>query len=198
MIMFHINKIRNKVAEYARQKEYSFYNIRANLGFLRNLIIRISTIGEVMVILSVAQNNDGAIRDILSCLKDEFPEITSLNYVINDKLNDSIHDLEVKHFFGKPYIEEQLQSLKFHIRPKSFFQTNSIQAINLYNVAKEFANINKESIVFDLYTGTGTIANYIAPAAKKVIGIEVVKEAIEDAKDNSLLNGIDNTSFYIN
>ena len=191
------NKIRNRLAEYAREKNYSFYNIRANTGFLRNLIIRTSTIGEIMLLLSVAQSKKDDIDDIMNFLKSEFPELTSLNYVINEKMNDSIHDLEVKHFSGKPFIVEQLGSLRFNIRPKSFFQTNSTQAINLYDIVKDFAAIDDKSVVFDLYTGTGTIANYVASEANKVIGIEVIKEAIEDAKDNSALNEIDNTSFYV-
>jgi len=191
------NKIRNRIAEHARQKKYSFYNIRANTGFLRNLIIRTTTLGEIMVLLSVAENNTEAIEEILNLLQEEFPEITSFNYVVNEKMNDSIHDLEVQHFSGNTHIEECLGPLRFKIRPKSFFQTNTSQAINLYNIVKDFASVSKENIVFDLYCGTGTIANIIAAEAKKVIGIELISEAIEDAKENAILNGIDNARFFV-
>lgn len=189
------NSIRLAVKEYADQKQLVYYNVKSRTGFLRNLLIRNSSIGNVMVIL-VVNYEDPAIEEILKMLSARFPEITSLMYVVNSKLNDSISDLVVKLYKGDPFIIEEMEGLKFKVGPLSFFQTNSQQAINLYNVAKEFAGLNGSQVVYDLYTGTGTIANFIAENASKVIGIEYLAGAIGDAKENSRLNNIRNTEFY--
>jgi len=190
------NELRNWVREYALENNLSFYNIRNHEGFLRNLIIRNSVNGEIMVILSVAENLPDELDGLLKNLLKEFPQISSLMYVINEKKNDTINDLEIKCFAGKDHMIEQMEDLKFKVGPKSFYQTNSLQALELYRKTREFAQLSGKEIVYDLYTGTGTIANFVAHQAKKVIGIEYVPEAIEDAKVNSELNAIDNTSFY--
>jgi 23S rRNA (uracil1939-C5)-methyltransferase len=191
------NSIRLAIKEYALKNNISFFNLREKGGFLRNLIIRTSpTTGDVMVILSVYYEDEEILTPLLEHLKTKFPEITSLMYVINPKANDTISDLEVKLFAGKDHIIETMEELKFKVGPKSFYQTNSLQAFELYKVAREFANISKDEVVYDLYTGTGTIANFIASEAKTVIGIEYIPEAIEDAKKNSEMNNITNTRFF--
>ena len=148
-----------------------------------------------MVVLIVTRFND-EVKKMLSALKEHFPEITSLTYVINTKLNDAIFDLPFHIFSGKEFITEKMENLQFKVGPKSFYQTNSEQAYNLYKVVRDFAEINPQDVVYDLFTGTGTIANFVAKKARQVIGIEYVPEAIEDAKINSELNGIENTLFY--
>ena len=190
------NKIRNFVYRYAVENGLSFFDIKQKQGFLRTLIIRTSTTGEIMVILSFYYKNERLREDLLQAVKNEFPEITSLLYVINSKGNDTITDQNIECFSGLEYILEQMEDLKFKIGPKSFYQTNSEQAYNLYKVVRDFANLNGDETVYDLYTGTGTIANFVAKQAKKVIGIEYVPEAIEDAKENSKINNILNTVFY--
>ena len=198
------DEIRNFIYEYAESKGYSFYNIKNNFGLLRTLMLRIASTGQTMVCLSFGEDNDGAIKDIMGAIKDRFPEITSLLYVVNKKLNDSIADQEVLSFSGPEYIEEEMEGLRFRINAKSFYQTNSIQAYELYKVARSFAGLDPDSIncddrkplVYDLYTGTGTIANFVARQARQVIGIEYVEEAIADAKLNARVNGLDNTMFY--
>jgi 23S rRNA (uracil1939-C5)-methyltransferase len=191
------NSISLAIKEYALKNNISFFNLREKGGFLRNLIIRTSpTTGDVMVILSVYYEDEEILTPLLEHLKTKFPEITSLMYVINPKANDTISDLEVKLFAGKDHIIETMEELKFKVGPKSFYQTNSLQAYELYKVAREFANISKDEVVYDLYTGTGTIANFIASEAKTVIGIEYIPEAIEDAKKNSEMNNITNTRFF--
>ncbi len=190
------NSIRLAVKKYADEHNLDFYDVKIREGFLRNLIIRTTTTGEVMVILVVNYDEGAAVFELLFYLKQQFPEITSLMYVINPKSNDTIYDLEVKLYDGKPYIVEEMEGLKFKIGPKSFYQTNPVQAFELYKVAREYAGLKGNEIVYDLYTGTGTIANFIAHNAKKVVGIESVPSAIEDAKENSKLNNIDNTAFY--
>lgn len=197
------NKIRNLIRDYAYEHNYSFFNFRAKedepRGLLRNLMIRTSSTGELMVLLQCCVTNDNEQKQMESLLQyvaDSFPQITSLLYVINNKCNDTITDLEVHTFKGKDYIYEEMEGLKFKIGPKSFYQTNSEQAYVLYKVARDFAGLTGDELVYDLYTGTGTIANFVSKRARKVIGIEYVPEAIEDAKVNSQVNGIENTLFY--
>lgn len=190
------NNIRNFIYEHALSEGLSFFDIKEKSGFLRTLIIRTSSIGQVMVVLSFFHEDAERRVKLLEAVKESFPEISSLLYVINEKGNDTITDQKIEVFYGKDYILEEMEGLQFRIGPKSFYQTNSEQAYNLYKVVRDFANPGKEDIVYDLYTGTGTIANFIARQVKKVIGIEYVPEAIEDAKINSLINKIDNTSFF--
>ncbi|MDY5012772.1 MAG: 23S rRNA (uracil(1939)-C(5))-methyltransferase RlmD [Butyricimonas virosa] len=190
------NAVRNFIRDYAIEHELSFYDIREQAGFLRTLIIRTSSTGEVMVIVTFGEENREAREGLLNALVQQFPEITSLMYVINEKMNDTITDQEVICFHGNDHIFEQMEDLKFKIGPKSFYQTNSKQAYNLYAKTRELAGLTGNETVYDLYTGTGTIANFVARNAQKVIGIEYVPEAIEDAKINSALNNIHNTVFY--
>jgi len=188
------NALRNYLREIALEKKLSFYDHRSNEGLLRNLIIRTSTLGEVMVILSV-QFDQEEVYEVLDAIKNKFPDLTSLMYVINPKKNETLYDQEIITWSGRDHIFEQLEDLKFKIGPKSFFQTNSYQALRLYQVAREFADLKGEEVLYDLYTGTGTIANFMAGRARSVVGIEAVPESIEDAKINSEINGIDNTHF---
>ena len=193
------NQIRNAVRDYAYAHNFPFFDLRTQEGLLRNIMIRTSSTGELMVVLQCKVTDDEGRRkmeEILQFMADSFPQITSLMYVINNKCNDTITDLEVHTFKGKDHIFEEMEGLRFKVGPKSFYQTNSEQAYNLYKVAREFAGLTGNELVYDLYTGTGTIANFVARQARKVVGIEYVPEAIEDAKVNSALNGIDNTLFY--
>lgn len=190
------NDIRSFIKRHALEKGLDFYNIREKEGFLRTLIIRTSSTGEVMVILTFFREDQDAREDLLNALIREFPQISSLMYVINEKANDTITDQEVVRFHGNDHIFEEMEGLRFKIGPKSFYQTNSAQAYNLYQKTRELAGLTGNETVYDLYTGTGTIANFVARQAKKVVGIEYVPEAIEDAKVNSAINGITNTLFY--
>lgn len=190
------NKIRNFINKYAVEHNLEYFDIKEQKGFLRTLIIRTTPIGELMVILSFFYNDVQARENLLGAVKSEFPEITSLLYVINSKGNDTITDQAIHLFSGRDHIFEEMEGLRFKIGPKSFYQTNSSQAYELYKVAREFANLSGSETVYDLYTGTGTIANFVARGAKKVIGIEYVPEAIEDAKINASINNINNTSFF--
>lgn len=193
------NQIRNAVRDYAYAHNFPFFNLRTQEGLLRNIMIRTSSTGELMVVLQCKVTDDEGRRkmeEILQFMADSFPQITSLMYVINNKCNDTIGDLDVEVFKGNDHIFEEMEGLRFKVGPKSFYQTNSEQAYNLYKVAREFAGLTGNELVYDLYTGTGTIANFVARQARKVVGIEYVPEAIEDAKVNSALNGIDNTLFY--
>ncbi|MDX8341181.1 23S rRNA (uracil(1939)-C(5))-methyltransferase RlmD [Draconibacterium sp. IB214405] len=190
------NPIRNFIYNYAIKNNLSFFDIREQEGLLRTLIIRTSTTGELMVILSFFYEDESVREALLNAVKEEFPEITSLLYVINSKGNDTITDQEIKVFSGRDYILEEMEGLSFKIGPKSFYQTNSEQAYELYKVTRDFAELSGDEVVYDLYTGTGTIANFVARKARKVVGIEYVPEAIEDAKVNSALNEIDNTAFF--
>lgn len=190
------NKIRLAIKDYAFKNNISFYGIQSNQGLLRNLIIRTSITGEIMIVLQVGEQNEKEIAGIMEYLQSSFPEITSLNYVVNTKKNETFHDLDVVCFAGKPYIEEQMEDLTFRIGPKSFYQTNSSQAYELYKVARNFAGLSGNEIVYDLYTGTGTIAQFVSKQAKKVVGIEYVEAAIKDAKTNATLNNIQNCVFY--
>lgn len=189
------NSIRLAVKEYAIKHGIPFLNLFTKQGLLRNLIVRTSSTGEVMVILSVTRYNT-EVSGLLEHISKTFPQVTSLMYVENSKLNETINDLEVKLFAGNGYIIEQMEGLKFRVGPKSFYQTNSEQALELYRVARDFASLTGNELVYDLYTGTGTIANFVARRAKLVIGIEYVPEAIDDARINSKINGISNTQFF--
>lgn len=193
------NRIRNAIRDYAYEHDYSFINLRSQEGMLRNMIVRTSTTGELMVILicKITEEHEMELfKQLLQFVADKFPEITSLLYIINNKCNDTINDLDVHVFRGNDHIFEQMEGLRFKIGPKSFYQTNSEQAYNLYKITREFAGLTGNELVYDLYTGTGTIANFVASKAGKVIGIEYVPEAIEDAKVNAEINGIDNTLFF--
>ncbi len=193
------NQIRNAVRDYAYAHNFPFFDLRTQEGLLRNIMIRTSSTGELMVVLQCKVTDDEGRRkmeEILQFMADSFPQITSLMYVINNKCNDTIGDLDVEVFKGNDHIFEEMEGLRFKVGPKSFYQTNSEQAYNLYKVAREFAGLTGNELVYDLYTGTGTIANFVARQARKVVGIEYVPEAIKDAKVNSALNGIDNTLFY--
>lgn len=190
------NEIRLFIREYAVTHDLEFYNIRENTGFLRNLIIRNNQVGDVMLTVCFAYDDQDKIVPMLDAIAAEFPQIKSLHYVINEKLNDSISDLDCILYKGEDAIWETMGKLKFKICPKSFYQTNSEQAYKLYSVAKEFAALTGNEVVYDLYTGTGTIAQFISDKASKVIGIEYVKEAIEDARINAEANGITNCTFF--
>jgi len=189
------NAVRNFLREIGLEKKLSFYDHRTNEGLLRNLIIRSSTLGEVMVILSV-QFDVPELYEVLDAIKEKFPGLTSLMYVINPKKNETLYDQDIICWHGRDHIFEQLEELKFKIGPKSFFQTNSYQALRLYQVARDFAALEGEEVLYDLYTGTGTIANFMAHRAKSVVGIDSVPESIEDARVNSEINGIGNTHFF--
>lgn len=190
------NEIRLFIREYAVTHNLEFYNIRENTGFLRNIIIRNNQVGDVMLTVCFAYDDQNKIVPMLDAIAAEFPQIKSLHYVINEKLNDSISDLDCILYKGEDAIWETMGKLKFKIGPKSFYQTNSEQAYKLYSVAKEFAALTGNEVVYDLYTGTGTIAQFISDKASKVIGIEYVKEAIEDARINAEANGITNCTFF--
>ncbi len=190
------NKIRLAVKSFAKEHGYEFFNMRDHKGFLRNLIIRNSTTGDLMVIVSFFYEDEEKRKMLLDYLSQNFESISSLMYVINPKKNDTINDLEIKLYKGNDYIIEKMETLQFRIGPKSFYQTNSEQAYNLYCLVREYAALKGNEVVYDLYTGTGTIANFIADKAAKVVGIEYVPEAIDDAKRNSVFNNIQNTTFY--
>lgn len=189
------NAIRNFIREFALEHHYPYFDIRKQEGLLRNLIIRTTTSGEVMVVVSFFRNDAEKIFDLMSAVKSSFPQITSLGFVVNPKGNDTLEGLEVKTFSGRDHIIEKMNGLRFRIGPKSFFQTNTQQAENLYKVATDFAGLTGEQTVYDLYSGTGTIALFLARKAKHVIGIESVKEAAEDALENAALNNIENVTF---
>ncbi len=208
------DEIRNLLFKFAEDHGLSFYNIRENRGLLRTVMIRIASTGEVMVCVVFGEDDEKGISSVMEALKEKFPQITSLLYVVNLKLNDSIADQDVVSYYGPDFITEEMEGLKFRINAKSFYQTNSLQAYELYKTARKFAglegkaskevnaegedkeNAGEKPLVYDLYTGTGTIANFVARNARRVIGIEYVPEAIEDAKLNSRVNGIENTLFY--
>lgn len=210
------NRIRNFISEYAKAHDITFYDLRAQHGLLRDLVMRNSLSGEWMLIVQFGpkeqiQNNKEAVAEevatmsqfdhetamsVLEAIHTEFPEISSLLWVYNPKCNDTFGDLDVNTYYGTDFIYELMEDLKFKVGPKSFYQTNTEQAYHLYSVAREFANLSGNELVYDLYTGTGTIANFVAKNARKVVGIEYVPEAIEDAKINSQVNNIENTLFY--
>lgn len=190
------NDVRNELRKFALSNTLSFYDIRNQVGLLRNLIIRTTSTGESMVIVQFGGDNTKEINLVMNFLHEKFPQITALLYIINLKKNETFNDLEVVTFAGRAYIEEEMEGLKFRIGPKSFYQTNSDQAYELYKVTRDFAGLKGDEVVYDLYTGTGTIANFVAKQAKQVIGIEYVEAAIEDAKLNAQVNGLENTLFY--
>ncbi len=190
------NAIRNSIKTYANDNELTYFDIREQEGFLRNLIIRTASTGELMVIVVFYHEDKEKREGLLNFLNQQFPEITSLMYIINEKANDSITDQEVAYFAGRDHIWEEMEGLRFKIGPKSFYQTNSEQAYELYKITREFAQLTGDEVVYDLYTGTGTIANFVARKAHEVIGIEYVPEAIADAKINAEENKIENTRFY--
>lgn len=190
------NKIRNFVRSYAIKNRLTFYDIQKQEGLLRNMILRNNRKGEWMLIMIFGHNDADEITKLMEALKVQFPAIVSLQYVVNTKKNDSIHDLPVKLYHGNPILTEQLEDLIFRIQPKSFFQTNTLQAETLYRKTREMAALTGKENVYDLYTGTGTIACFVAKQAKQVIGIEYVPDAIEDAKENARLNQLSNLHFY--
>ena len=191
------NRIRNCIKAYCLSHEgYPFFDLRNQEGFIRTLMIRTASTGDLMVVVVFFHEDQERREALLSHVAEQFPEITSLLYVINGKCNDTITDQEVIVFKGKDHIIEEMEGLHFKVGPKSFYQTNSEQAYNLYKVARSFAGLTGNERVYDLYTGTGTIANFVARQSKQVIGIEYVPEAIEDAKVNASLNGLENTLFY--
>lgn len=190
------NRLRNHIRAFCLKHDFDFFDLRNQEGFMRTLIVRTTSIGELMLIVVFYKEDKEKRELLLNDLVKNFPELTSLLYIINEKANDTITDQEVHVFHGRDHIFEEMEGLKFKIGPKSFYQTNSEQAYNLYKVVREFADLSGNELVYDLYTGTGTIANFVAKSCKKVIGIEYVPEAIEDAKVNSAINGIENTLFY--
>ena len=193
------DRIRNGIRDYALSHGLSFFNLRSATGLLRNLMLRTSSTGEVMFLIQFSIRNaeeETQARELLDHVHSSFPEITSLLWVNNLKCNDTIGDLPVHTHYGTPFIIEEMEGLRFKVGPKSFYQTNTEQAYELYKVARNFAELKPTDLVYDLYTGTGTIASFVARSAKQVIGIEYVPEAIEDAKENARFNGLDNTLFF--
>ena len=193
------NRLRNGIREFAHSEGIPFYDLRSHSGVLRGMMLRMSSTGEVMLLLQARVESDSdrmGLEKTLQYIADGFPEVTSLLYVVNNKCNDTFGDLEVVTYKGTDVIYEEMEGLRFKVGPKSFYQTNSAQAYNLYKVARDFAALTGEEVVYDLYTGTGTIANFVASKAKKVIGIEYVEDAIVDARVNAALNGFDNLTFF--
>ena len=190
------NDIRLFIRDYAIRQGYTFYDIRNNQGLMRTIMVRTASTGEMMLVVVFGEPNQAAINDVMGAIHERFPQITSLMYVVNLKCNDSIADQDIILFSGRDYIEEEMEGLRFRVGPKSFYQTNSRQAYELYKVARRMASLTGDELVYDLYTGTGTIANFVARQARQVIGIEYVEDAIEDARLNSRVNGIDNTLFF--
>lgn len=189
------NQLRLFVKQYALSKGYTFFDMRNNTGLMRMMMIRVASTGQLMLVVVFGEHDDSAIVDVMNAVHERFPSITSLMHVVNTKRNDSLGDQTFVLDYGKEYIEEEMEGLKFRVGPKSFYQTNSRQAYELYKVARRMARLTGDELVYDLYTGTGTIANFVSRQARKVIGIEYVPEAIADAKLNSEVNGIDNTYF---
>lgn len=193
------NRLRNGIRDFAVRESIPFFDLRSQEGVLRGIMIRTSTTGEVMLLLQAKVVDDSQIEQlnkVLQYIADTFDEVTSLLYVINNKCNDTFGDLPVHTYKGTDVIYEEMEGLRFKVGPKSFYQTNSRQAYNLYKVAREFAALTGDEVVYDLYTGTGTIANFVARRAKKVVGIEYVEDAVADARVNSELNGLDNLTFF--
>ena len=190
------NDIRNFIKNYGIENGLEFYNPREQSGLLRTIMLRISSTGEIMVVIQFFKEDKAKREALLNALSNEFPQITSLQYVINSKGNDTLYDQDIILFKGRDHIFEEMEGLKFKIGPKSFYQTNSAQAYELYKITRDFANLTGDEIVYDFYTGTGTIAQFVAKNAKKVIGVESVPEAIEDAKLNAKFNKINNVEFY--
>jgi len=191
------NQIRDFVKAKAEALDLTFFNTRKQEGFLRTLMIRTSTTGDIMVLIQFYHEDESNRKRLLDAVSEEFPNITSLQYVINSKGNDTLYDQDVICYAGKDHIMEEMEGLSFKINAKSFYQTNSEQAYELYKITRDFAGLSGNEVVFDLYTGTGTIAQFVAKNAAKVVGVESVPEAIEAAKENALLNGIENTEFFV-
>ena len=191
------NEIRNKIKEFATKNNIPFFDPKKQKGVLRTLMIRISNIGQIMVIVQFYSATKRQINDILNFIKTSLPKINSLQYVINSKSNDTIYDQDVICYYGNDYIQEEMEGLKFRINAKSFYQTNSDQAYELYKIVRNFANLGGNELVYDLYTGTGTIAQFISKKAKKVIGVESVEDAIVAAKQNATINEIKNVEFFV-
>ena len=191
------NAIRNEIREFANKNGLEFYNPRENTGFLRTLMLRTASTGEIMVLIQFFKEDREKRKLLLDFLKNRFPEITSLQYVINSKLNDTIYDQNVICYHGRDYILEEMEGLQFSINAKSFYQTNSEQAYELYKITRDFAGLTGEELVYDLYTGTGTIAQFVSKKARKVVGVEAVPEAIADAKVNAERNNITNCDFFV-
>lgn len=190
------NRLRLFIKDYGKKNGYTFYDLKEQHGLLRTLMVRMASTGQIMAVMSFGEDDRERINALMEAVRGEFPEITSLLYVVNTKANDTIGDLEIETFSGSPFIEEEMEGLKFRVGPKSFYQTNSRQALELYRVARDFAELAGDELVYDLYTGTGTIACFVARNARKVVGVEYVPEAIEDAKVNARINSLDNTVFY--
>ena len=191
------NDIRNEIREFANQHQMEFFNPRENTGFLRTLMIRTASTGEIMVLIQFFKEDKAQRELLLNFILERFPMLTSLQYVINEKLNDTIYDQEVICYHGRDYILEEMEGLQFRVNAKSFYQTNSEQAYELYSITRDFAGLTGEELVYDLYTGTGTIAQFVSKKAKKVIGVEAVPEAIADAKINADHNKITNCEFFV-
>jgi 23S rRNA (uracil1939-C5)-methyltransferase len=191
------NAIRNAVKAFAIEHNFEFFNTRNQEGLLRTLMIRTSSTGDIMVVVQFFKDDKEKRELLLNHLATTFPDITSLQYIINEKANDTIYDQDVICYKGEDHIFEEMEGLKFKINAKSFYQTNSDQAYELYKIARDFAGLTGSELVYDLYTGTGTIAQFVAKQAKKVIGVEAVPDAITAAKENAQLNGIDNVEFYV-
>lgn len=190
------NSLRNAVATFARNHHFPFYDFKQHTGWLRNMMVRLATTGEIMVNLVIAKRDEEKMQMLFDFIRKEFPSITTLLCTINGKRNDSIYDLDPEVVYGKGYITEQLEGFSYKISPKSFFQTNTRQAEKLYGIARSFAELTGREIVYDLYCGTGSIGIFISPLAKKVIGVELIDDAITDAKENAALNKIENATFY--
>lgn len=190
------NQIRLFIREYALSKSYTFYDLKAQVGLMRTIMVRTASAGDIMLVVVFGEDNKPQIEDVMNAIAERFPQISSLQYVINLKVNDTIGDQEIINYKGKDYIEEEMEGLRFRVGAKSFYQTNSTQAYELYKVARRMASLTGNELVYDLYTGTGTIANFVARQSRKVVGIEYVEDAIADAKLNSHVNGIENTLFY--
>jgi 23S rRNA (uracil1939-C5)-methyltransferase len=191
------NAIRNSIREFAVQNGMTFFNARNHEGLLRTLMIRTASTGEIMVLIQFFENDKEKRELLLEHIQEKFPQITSLQYVINSKANDTLYDQDIKLYKGRDYILEEMEGLHFSINAKSFYQTNSDQAYELYKITRDFAGLTGNEVVYDLYTGTGTIAQFVSKKAKKVIGVEAVPEAIADAKENAKRNEISNCEFFV-
>ncbi|MEO6541826.1 MAG: 23S rRNA (uracil(1939)-C(5))-methyltransferase RlmD, partial [Ferruginibacter sp.] len=190
------NRIRNTIRAFALENKFSFYDIREHTGWLRNIIIRLCTTGELMVNICLNHDEETDRKKMFDHLLQQVPEITTLLYTINPKWNDSIYDLTPQVYFGKGFVTEKLEDFEFKISAKSFFQTNTKQAEKLYAVTRDFAALTGNEIVYDLYCGTGSIGIFVSKQAKKIIGVEVIEEAIADAKENAALNNIAHAEFF--
>ena len=190
------NRIRNSMRDIALENHFPFYDIKEHTGWLRNLIVRFCTTGELMVNLCINYEDEKNTKIVLDALLAKVPEITTLLYTINPKWNDTIYDLTPRVYFGKGFVTEKLENFEFIISPKSFFQTNTKQAEKLYSIARDFAALTGNEVVYDLYCGTGSIGIFVSPLAKKIIGVELIEDAIEDAKKNAAINNIEHASFF--